>query len=238
MEDFWAMRAVILRQAGTWELLVHCLHLDKNLKQQDTKKLKGTKNDCMPEQWDKLWTTRYKKAKTPTVTSEVPGAKTGYHTWSLHTAAPNGGQTPKTPLRPEHQNAPTFTLFRETAHQIISPNPPQLAPTKASSKGTCYFLLSCATAGVSVKSYLNFSSDSLSISINHRIQEPSFVIIWVDVGIKSWGFYIILNLKEEVKAVITLLPWQTFFFFPALEDQIPSLIGYRVVKKEEKHRSL
>ena len=67
LEDFWAMGAVMLRQAGTWEPLVHCLHLDKNLlKQQDTKKLKGTKNDCMPEQWDKLWATRYKKAKTPT----------------------------------------------------------------------------------------------------------------------------------------------------------------------------
>ena len=107
------------------------------------------------------------QTKTPTVTSEVPGAKTGYHTWPLHRAAPNGGQTPKTPLRPKHQSAPTFTLFRETAHQITSPHPPQLTPTKASSKGTCYlFSLSCATAGLSVKSCLNFSSGFLSISIN------------------------------------------------------------------------
>ena len=40
-----------LRQAGTWDPLLQCLHLDTRLLgQQNTKKLQGTKNNCVHAQ--------------------------------------------------------------------------------------------------------------------------------------------------------------------------------------------
>ena len=44
---------------------------------------------CMGS-WDKLGTTRYKKTKNPTATSEEPRAKAKYCAWALHTAPPRG----------------------------------------------------------------------------------------------------------------------------------------------------
>ena len=75
-----------MRQAGTWNPLLKCLHLDKCiLKQQNTKKLQVTKNNCVKNNkitkckynWGKLWTRRYKKTENLTATSEEPGAKAG-----------------------------------------------------------------------------------------------------------------------------------------------------------------
>ena len=44
--------------------------------------------------WGKLWTKRYKETeKTPTATSEEPGARTGYCTWLCTHHHQEGGQT-------------------------------------------------------------------------------------------------------------------------------------------------
>lgn len=47
------------------------------LQQQNTKKQQGTKNNCLYACWWKLWTTRHKKTKIPTVISEEQVPKTG-----------------------------------------------------------------------------------------------------------------------------------------------------------------
>lgn len=81
---------VSLRQAGTWDLLLQCLPLDKYLfQQQNTKKLYEHKitTTCMHSR-GKLWTTRYEKTKSPTATSKQLGAKAGYYACTLHTAPP------------------------------------------------------------------------------------------------------------------------------------------------------
>ena len=45
------MRKPFLRQAGTWDPLLPCLYLDNRLLElQNTKELKGTKNNCTPAQ--------------------------------------------------------------------------------------------------------------------------------------------------------------------------------------------
>ena len=51
----------VMRQAGTWDPLLQCLHLDTPLlKQENTKKLYGTKNNS----WGKFWTKDTNKPKT------------------------------------------------------------------------------------------------------------------------------------------------------------------------------
>ena len=56
----------ILRQAGTWNALLQCVHLDKHLfQQQNTKKLYGTKNNCMRVQLGQIMDKRYKKTQKP-----------------------------------------------------------------------------------------------------------------------------------------------------------------------------
>ena len=54
-----------LRQAGTWDpLLQCCLHLDTPLlEQQNTKKLYGTKNNCLHAQLRQILDKKYKETK-------------------------------------------------------------------------------------------------------------------------------------------------------------------------------
>ena len=78
-----------LRWAGTWAPLLECLLLSKHLlEQQHTKKLQGTKNNCMHVQLGQITNDKIQKGHKPTATSEVPGAKAGYCARSLHTARP------------------------------------------------------------------------------------------------------------------------------------------------------
>ena len=94
-----------VRQAGTWDPLLQCLHLDKGLlEQQNTKKLYGTKNNCTHAQLGQIMDKKIQKDKNkkPTATSEEPGAKAGYCACPLHTVPRKGGQTTQAtaPARP------------------------------------------------------------------------------------------------------------------------------------------
>ena len=66
-----------------WDLgpfaVLQCSHLDTPLlKQQNTKKLYGTKNNCMHEQLGQIMGKKLQKTKkTPTATFEETGAKDG-----------------------------------------------------------------------------------------------------------------------------------------------------------------
>ena len=68
-----------LRQAGTWNPLLRCLHMDKRLlKQQNTKKLYGTKNSCVHMQLGQIMDNKIQRdQKNPTATSEEQGEQTG-----------------------------------------------------------------------------------------------------------------------------------------------------------------
>ena len=101
--------------------------------------------------WGKLWTTRYKKTKNPTATSEEPGAKAGYRACPLHSTPPKG--------RADSLSHPSGLTPGHT--------PTQLTPPQGASKGTCYlFSLPRAAAGAPIKPCLNFLSGFLSISID------------------------------------------------------------------------
>ena len=78
-----------MRQAGTWDPLLgpetfaavlQCLHLDTPLvKQQNTKKLYGTKNNYVHAQLGQILDPKCtKRPKSLSATFEEPGAKTGY----------------------------------------------------------------------------------------------------------------------------------------------------------------
>ena len=65
-EAFW-VRALKVRQVGTWDSLLQCLHLDKGLLQQQNtkKKLQGTKNSCVHVQWGKTMNQKIQKTPNP-----------------------------------------------------------------------------------------------------------------------------------------------------------------------------
>ena len=63
---------------GLFAAVLQCLHLDTPLlEQQNTKKLDGTKNNCMHMQLGQILDKRYKDQKNPTATFEEPRAKAG-----------------------------------------------------------------------------------------------------------------------------------------------------------------
>ena len=63
---------------GPFAAVLHNLHLDTLLlQQQNTKKLYGTKNNCMHAQLGQTLDKRYKETKNPATTFEEPGAKAG-----------------------------------------------------------------------------------------------------------------------------------------------------------------
>ena len=61
-----------MRQAGAWDPLFQCFHLDKHLcQQQNTKKLKETKNNCVQVQLRHIRNNKIQKDQNPTATFEV-----------------------------------------------------------------------------------------------------------------------------------------------------------------------
>ena len=64
---------------GPFAAVLQCLHLDTPLlKQQNTKRLYGTKTNCVHAQLGQILDPKdSKRPKTPTATFEEPGAKTG-----------------------------------------------------------------------------------------------------------------------------------------------------------------
>lgn len=98
-----------MKQAGTWDPLLQSLHLDKSLpEQQKTKKLQGTKNNCMHacavganyKQWDRkrpkpkghFWGARSK--------SRVPGMSPAHSTIKRVSRPPKPSLQPSLPIRP------------------------------------------------------------------------------------------------------------------------------------------
>ena len=93
-------QAGVLRQAGTWDPLPRCLHLESPLsQQQNAKKPQRTKSNCTRR--GRFWMGRYRKTKTPAATSEEPGAKAGDCACPLHGASPKG--------RADHPRASSLT---------------------------------------------------------------------------------------------------------------------------------
>lgn len=73
---------VMMTQAGTWDPLLQCLHLNKHLCATEHK-LYGLKITARTCSWGKLWTIDTKKAKTQL--SLPRWQEQGYYVWSLHT---------------------------------------------------------------------------------------------------------------------------------------------------------
>ena len=73
--------------------------------------------------WGKLWTTRYKKTKNPTATSEEPGAKAGGREtaqgtahYPLHSTPPKGRADHLSHASsPTPGHTPTLTPYKEPA---------------------------------------------------------------------------------------------------------------------------
>lgn len=112
---------LVLRQAGTWDPWLQCLHLEEHLlKQQNTKKLQGTKITVCVNIWDKLADNKiWKDPKRPTATSEDLGAKQGLHTHLGTKYHHRGGQTtPKHPLpiQPWHTST---SPHKELSHACL-----------------------------------------------------------------------------------------------------------------------
>ena len=136
-----------MRQAGTWDPLLQCLHLDNHLLQQQMQRnSKGLKITARMRSGGKLRRTRYKKAKT-----QLPLPRYGSKSRVLcmtpaHGTTKGVARPSKPPLRPD---PPTYPH----PHPVYQPAPPP-----GSSKGTSYlFSLPRAVAGTSIKPCLNSS---------------------------------------------------------------------------------
>ena len=116
-----------LRQAGTWDPLLQCLHLDTPLcKQQNRKKQYGTENNyaCAVGANSGQKIQRDQKSQLPLLKgwskTRVLGAKAGYCACPLHTTPPKG--------RAEHLSCPsglmpghtlTLTPYKEPAREPV-----------------------------------------------------------------------------------------------------------------------
>lgn len=147
-------------EAGTWDPLLWSLHLDKHLlQQQHTKKLQGTKTNCMHEQVGQI--VNNKKQKGQKLNSYFWGIQRNskvLHTIPVHSTTKWVGKAPKPPL--------------------LSHGPPLLSPhlrdqltSPSGSKKTCYLF---PLYGVPLKPCLNFSSGPLSIS--HWLNSPRTLV--------------------------------------------------------------
>ena len=123
---------------------LQCLHLDTPLfKQQNTKKLYGTKiNACMCS-WGKFWTKDTKRPKIPNATFEEPGAKAGYCAHTLHTPQSKGWAN--------HLSHPSSPTPRQTS--TLNPHWEQAPPLpwEQTSKGTCCLFLLPSAAEAPIK---------------------------------------------------------------------------------------
>ena len=146
---------VHLRQAGTWDPLLQCLHLDISSSNKIQRNYKGLKITACVSRWLKPWTKRYKKAKTQLPLLRFLEQKQG----AMHDACTEhhkgGGQTTQSPSGP-HRSTPPLTPLKEPAR-----------PLRGVSKGTFNLpLLPHATALVPIKPCLNSSSVLLAGSID------------------------------------------------------------------------
>ena len=125
-----------LRVETSWDLGPFAAVLDTPLlKQQNTKKLYGTKNNCVHAQLGQILDPkRYKRPKNPTSTSEEPRAKTGCWEQKQGTEHAPGSQQHLRGGQNEHLSCPsgptpghtsTLTPYKEQAR-----HPPR--PTSAS----------------------------------------------------------------------------------------------------------
>ena len=141
---------------------LQCLHLDTPLfKQQNTKKLYGTKiNACMCS-WGKFWTKDTKRPKIPNATFEEPGAKAGYCAHTLHTPQSKGWAN--------HLSHPSSPTPRQTS--TLNPHWEQAPPLlwEQTSKGTCcLFLLPSACSrgpNKTLPEKTNLSTNSLTLPL-------------------------------------------------------------------------
>lgn len=136
-----------LRQAGTGDLgCSACIWTKASSKQQNTKKLEGTKNNCVHVQLGKIRNKRYQESKKPNShfwrtwsKNMVSGAKVRHWTCSSHTS-PRGWAKLLRPLEPDPGHTPTLALFKETAHHT---------PRGGSKQGNLVFVLAspCCSRG-------------------------------------------------------------------------------------------
>ena len=132
-------RTVSVRQAGTPDPLLQCSHLDKPFcKQQNTKKLYGTKITVCMCSWGKSWTKRYKKTKKPNC-----------HFWRARSKKRCQEQkqgTGHAPCTPHHQrgeqNTSATPLTRSLDTCLPSPHiRNQLSPNLGSEQGKLLLVL-------------------------------------------------------------------------------------------------
>ena len=80
---------------------------------------------------------KIQKSQNPTATSQVPGAKVGYHAWSLHTAsARRWADHLRQPSCRTHRSAHTLTPFKGPAHPLPGSEQGHLLLILAPSRGS------------------------------------------------------------------------------------------------------
>ena len=145
---------MLFRQAGTWDSLLQCLHLDQRLLQeQNAKKLSGTKNcyvqlaqiiDKIQKNWKKV-NGHFWRARSKSRVLRTPPA--------LHSTPPEG--------RADHLRHPSGQPL-DTPY----PHPRQgasSAPCPPPTEACCLFLPPRAAAGAPTKPCLDSSSGFFSI---------------------------------------------------------------------------
>ena len=147
----------VLRQAGTWDPLLQCLHLDKCLlKKQNTKKLYETKNNCMHVQLGQILDNNIQRDQKPNCDFWRAGSKSRVLSMPpAYSTAKGVGKPPKPLSSPSPGCIPTLTPYKEPAW-----------PPWVSQRNCCLFLLLVAEAGAPIKPCLNFLFGLLSISID------------------------------------------------------------------------
>ena len=114
---------------GTWDPLVQCLQLDKHfLEQQNTKKLWGTKNNCVHAQLGQIMNNRIQNRPKP-----HPAPPRGYLGHLIHPSGLTPGPTPSlTPLR-ESAHTPSASKQGNLLLVFAPPAPPHCikGPSKA-----------------------------------------------------------------------------------------------------------
>ena len=111
----WQMKTEWQRQAGTWDSLLQCLHLDKCLlltffdkAQRNDKELKITAHMLS---WGKLWTTRYKRSKLNLYFWGARNKSRVLHMVPAQSTTKGVGRPPKLPSDLTHMLDPVLTPF-------------------------------------------------------------------------------------------------------------------------------
>ena len=130
-----------MRQAGTWDHLLQCLHLDKCfLQQQNTKKYKGL-NNCIHAQLGQLRNNKIQKDQKPNHHFWGVGSKSSVlHMILAHTTTKGVGRPPKPP------SGLTLDLPLPSSHLRDQLSPP---PAPGSKQGNLLLVFSpscCSTS--------------------------------------------------------------------------------------------